>query len=247
MPDANTRGQPRARLPARGCGLTGEPRLYYLRPVRPTLHLCLADPHRAGHESRYHPGEANLRMADVVIIAKEDTAAPSAIESLRASIRALNPRARVMDTLLPVRVDGDPALAGRAVLAVEDGPTLTHGGLPTGAAELAARRAAARLVDPRPYAQGTIKAVFEAYPHVGAVLPATGYGPQQRADLEATIRAVPCDLVLVGTPIDLTRIITIRQPTARVRYEVEEAGGMTFAELLQGLSTSARDWIRIPT
>jgi predicted GTPase len=201
--------------------------------VRPSLHICLVDPHRLGHESRYHPGEANLRMADVVIVAKVDTAAPDAIESLRASIRALNPRSRVTTARLPARIENGRSIAGLNVLAVEDGPTLTHGGLPTGAAELVARRAGARLVDPRPHARGAIQRVFEDYPHLGPILPAIGYSPNQRADLEATINASPCDLVLLGTPIDLARILTLRHDTARVRYDVEEAEGPTFEELLR--------------
>jgi predicted GTPase len=199
--------------------------------VRPSLHICLVDPHRVGHENRYHPGEANLRMANVVVIAKVDTAAPDAIESLRASIRALNPRSRVTAARLPTQIEHDRSIAGLDVLAVEDGPTLTHGGMPTGAAELVARRAGARLVDPRPHAHGTIRRVFDDYPHLGPILPAIGYSPDQRADLEATINATPCDLVLLGTPIDLARILTLRRETARVRYDVEEAEGPTFEEL----------------
>ncbi len=201
----------------------------------PTLHLCLVDPHRAGHESRYHPGEANLRLADVAVIVKEDTAPPAAVEAVRGAIRALNPRARILDTRLPIRVDDPGALRGRRVLAVDDGPTLTHGGMPAGAAELAARRFGAALVDPRPYARGSLKAVFDEYPGLGPVLPAVGYSPAQLADLQATIEAVPCDLVLLGTPIDLRRSLAVRRPIVRVRYEVEEAGGPSFDALLTGL------------
>lgn len=201
----------------------------------PTLHLCLVDPHRAGHESRYHPGEANLRMADVAVIVKEDTAAVADVEAVRAAIRTLNPRARILDTRLPIRVDDGPALRGRRVLAVDDGPTLTHGGMPAGAAELAARRAGAVLVDPRPYACGSIRAVFADYPTLGPVLPAVGYGPAQLDDLRATIDAVPCDLVLLGTPVDLRRALAVRPPVVRVRYDVEEAGDGSFEEVLAGL------------
>jgi predicted GTPase len=201
----------------------------------PTLHLCLVDPHRAGHESRYHPGETNLRMADVAVIVKEDTAAAAEVESVRASIRALNPRARIIDTRLPISVDKPETIRGRRVLAVEDGPTLTHGGMPTGAAELAARRGGATLVDPRPYAAGSIQEVFDEYPSIGPVLPAMGYGAEQIADLQETINAVPCDLVLLGTPIDLRKSLKVRHPVMRVRYEVEEAGGVSFGEILSGV------------
>ena len=201
----------------------------------PTLHLCLVDPHRAGHESRYHPGEANLRLADVAVIVKEDTAGPAQIEAVRAAISALNPRARIMDTRLPISVEEPDKVRGRRVLAVEDGPTLTHGGMPTGAAELAAKSLGATLVDPRPHARGSILKVFEAYPALGPVLPAMGYSTEQIGELEATINAVPCDLVLLGTPIDLSRSLTLRHPVARVRYRIEEVGHPNFDEILRGL------------
>jgi predicted GTPase len=201
----------------------------------PTVHLCLVDPHRAGHESRFHPGEANLRMADVAVIVKEDTAAPAQVEAVRAAIREMNPRARIVDTRLPISVEEPEAVRGRRVLAVEDGPTLTHGGMPTGAAELAARGLGATLVDPRPYARGSIRKVFEQYPSLGPVLPAMGYGREQIAELEATINAVPCDVVLLGTPIDLSRSLALRHPVGRVRYRVEEMGAPGFDEILRGL------------
>jgi predicted GTPase len=201
----------------------------------PTLHLCLVDPHRAGHESRYHPGEANLRMADVAVIVKEDTAPVADVEAVRASIRTLNPRARILDTRLPIRIDDGPELRGRRVLAVDDGPTLTHGGMRAGAAELAAHRAGAVLVDPRPYARGSVSAVFAEHPTLGPVLPAVGYGPAQLEDLRATIDAVPCDVVLLGTPVDLRRAFTVHPPVRRVHYEVEEAGGSSLEAVLAGL------------
>ncbi len=201
----------------------------------PTLHLCLVDPHRAGHESRYHPGEANLRLADVAVIVKEDTAAAAQIEAVRTAIREMNPRARIMDTRLPISVEEPDKVRGQRVLAVEDGPTLTHGGMPTGAAELAAKSLGATLVDPRPYARGSIRKVYEAYPALGYVLPAMGYGAEQIAELEAMINAVPCDLVLLGTPIDLSRSLTLRHPVARVRYRIEEVGHPDFDEILAGL------------
>jgi predicted GTPase len=201
----------------------------------PTLHLCLVDPHRAGHESRFHPGETTLRLADVVVVVKEDSADPAQVEAVKAAVRVLNPRARLVDTRLPVRVEDLQHLRGRRVLAVDDGPTLTHGGLPAGAAELAARRFGASLVDPRPYARGSLQQVFREYPRLGPVLPAVGYGAQQMADLRATIDAVPCDVVLLGTPVDLGRVLALRQPVVRVHYEIEEAGQPGFDEILGNL------------
>jgi predicted GTPase len=201
----------------------------------PTLHLCLVDPHRAGHESRFHPGETNLRLANIVVIVKEDTADPAQVDAVKAAARALNPRARLVDTRLPIRVEDPERLRGCRVLAVDDGPTLTHGGLPAGAAELAARRFGATLIDPRPYARGSIQRVFQEYPMLGPVLPAVGYDPQQMADLRTTIDAVPCDLVLLGTPIDLGRVLALRQPVVRVHYEIEEVGRPGFDEILGNL------------
>jgi predicted GTPase len=202
---------------------------------RPTLHLCLVDPHRAGHESRYHPGEANLRMADVAIIVKEDTAPAAQVEAVRAAVRRLNPRARIVDTRLPIQLDTPQAVHGLRVLAVEDGPTVTHGELPSGAAEIVARRLGATLIDPRPYARGRLRAVFDEHPRLGPVLPAMGYSREQVADLEATINATPCDLVILGTPIDLRRGLTLRHPVARLRYEIEEVVPGTFDEILAAL------------
>jgi predicted GTPase len=201
----------------------------------PTLHLCLVDPHRPGHESRYHPGETNLRLADVAVIVKEDSAPAAQIETVRAAIQALNPRARILDTRLPIHVENPEAVRGRRVLAVEDGPTLTHGGMPLGAAALVTERLGGTLVDPRPYARGSLLPLFEAYPALGPVLPAMGYSPAQLADLEATINAVRCDLVLLGTPADLRRGLRIQHPVQRAHYRVEEVGGPSFEELLADL------------
>ncbi len=197
----------------------------------PTVHVCLVDPHRAGHESRYHPGEANVRAADVLAIVKEDTANPEAVRTVRCAIRAMNPRATILDTRLPLCVEGAEALRGRRVLAVEDGPTMTHGGMVIGAAAHVAGRHGAILVDPRPYAKGSLQEAFAAYPNLGPVLPALGYGRAQLEELEATIDAVPCDLVLLGTPIDLCHVIAIRRPVVRVRYELEAAPGALEAAL----------------
>jgi predicted GTPase len=201
----------------------------------PALHLCLVDPHRPGHESRYHPGEANLRMADVAVIVKEDTAPLPAVEAVRTAILALNPRAAIIDTGLPITVDQPEQVRGRRVLAVEDGPTVTHGGMPAGAAELAARCLGATLVDPRPHARGSIRDVFRQYPALGPVLPAMGYGQAQMAELQDTINAVPCDAVLLGTPIDLRRSLRLDRPVVRVTYEVEETGHLRLENVLRDL------------
>jgi predicted GTPase len=192
--------------------------------IRPDLELVLADPHRAGHESRYWPGEANMLRADVAVITKADTAPQGSIERLRESITALNPTARIVETEMPFCVDEPRAIEGKRVLCVEDGPTLTHGGMSYGVASLAASHfGAAAMVDPRPFAVGSLRQVFEQYRTVGNVLPAVGYGEAQLVDLAATIAATPCDLVLVGTPIDLARLIKIDRPSQRVRYEVQES------------------------
>jgi predicted GTPase len=206
----------------------------------PALHLCLVDPHRPGHETRYHPGETNLRMAHAALIVKEDTAPPAQVAAVREAIRRANPGALVLDTRLPMTVESPEAVRGKRVLAVEDGPTLTHGGMPTGAAEIAARRLGARLVDPRPHAVGSIRDVFAAHQALGPVLPAMGYSAAQVAELAATIDAVPCDVVLLGTPIDLRRILKSRHPLVRVRYELEELGSPRLDALLADLDVGAR-------
>ena len=190
---------------------------------KPDLHIVVADPHRAGHELRYHPGEANLRMADVVVINKIDTSEPEKIELVRANIRAINSKAIVIDAASPIFVDDPQAIRGAKVLVVEDGPTLTHGEMTYGAGIVAARRyGAAEIIDPRPYAVRSIAATFQKYPGTGTLLPAMGYGPQQVQDLEDTINATPCDLVIIATPIDLRRVLKINRPTQRVRYELQE-------------------------
>jgi predicted GTPase len=201
----------------------------------PTRHFCLADPHRLGHESRYHPGETNLRMADVAVIVKEDTAPTGSVATLRAAIARLNPRAAIVDTEMPITVSEPELIAGRRVLAIEDGPTVTHGGMAAGAAELAAHRLGATLVDPRPYARGSLGRVFADYPALGPVLPAMGYTEAQLADLRATVDAVPCDVVLLGTPIDLRRTFTVKPPVIRVSYRIQEIGSPRVEALLEGL------------
>ncbi len=201
---------------------------------RPDLHIVVTDPHRAGHELRYHPGEANLRLADVVVINKIDTAQPENVDTLRRNIRVTNPRATVIEAASPIFVEDPGAIRGKRVLVVEDGPTLTHGEMSYGAGTVAARRfGAAELVDPRPYAVGSIAEAFEKYPQMGPLLPAVGYGKRQIEELEETINATPCDLVLVATPIDLRRVLKhIKHPVDRVRYELQEIGRPTLEDVL---------------
>jgi predicted GTPase len=201
---------------------------------RSDLEIVVADPHRPGHERTYHPGEANLRRAHVVVINKIDSAGPEGIEAVRRSVRELNPRAMVIDAASPLFVNGAEQIRGKRVLAVEDGPTLTHGGMKYGAGVLAAiRHGASEIVDPRPYVVGTLAKTFETYPGIGTLLPAMGYGGEQVRDLEATIARTPCDVVLIATPIDLRRIVEIRKPALRVGYELQEIGKPDLAEALQ--------------
>ena len=200
----------------------------------PDVHITVVDPHRPGHELTYFPGRANLLMAHVVVINKIDTASPDGIQAVRASIRALNPNATVVDAASPIAVDRPADIKGKRVLVVEDGPTLTHGEMAYGSGMVAARtHGAAEIVDPRPYVTGKIKSTFEKYPRIGALLPAVGYGDEQVADLEATVRRVPCDLVIVATPVDLTRIIRIDKPMMRVRYSLKETGTPTLERILK--------------
>jgi predicted GTPase len=192
---------------------------------RPDVHLVVADPLRAGHETRYHPGEANLRMADAVVINKVDSAAPEQVAVLEGTVRAVNPRAVVLKAASRISVDDPAAIAGKRVLVVEDGPTLTHGEMKFGAGVVAARRhGAAEIVDPRPYAVGTIQDVYRRY-DVGPVLPAMGYSEQQLEEMGKTIDAADCDLVVVASPIDLRRVIDLSKPAVRVRYELEVLEG----------------------
>jgi predicted GTPase len=200
---------------------------------KPDLHIVVVDPLRPGHELSYFPGEANVRMADVVLINKIDTAGFEGVNTVRANVRAINPGAVVVEAASPIFAEDPSAIQGRRVLVVEDGPTLTHGGMSYGAGTVAARRlGAAEIVDPRPYAVGSIKETFDKYPTTGAVLPAMGYGPEQTRELQETINATPCDLVVVATPIDLRRVAKIEKPCDRVRYELQEIGQPTLADLL---------------
>ncbi len=195
------------------------------------LHIVVADPHRAGHEKCYHPGETNLRMADVVVINKVDTAYPEDVFAVRESVRQLAPQAVIIEAASPQFIDAD--ITGKNVLVVEDGPTLTHGGMPYGAGTMAAERMGAILVDPYPYAVGSIRETFDKFEHLGPVLPAMGYGDKQVKELEETINAVECDAVVVGTPIDLTRIIKVNKPAYRVKYELQEIGKPTLEDVLK--------------
>jgi predicted GTPase len=200
---------------------------------RPDLHIVLVDPHRPGQEVSSYPGEANLRRADVVIVNKIQTARPEDVALVRANIDAVNPAAQVIEAASPITVSDPKLVKGKRVLVVDDGPTLTHGDMPYGAAWLAAKQyGAASIADPRPHAVGTIKQVFERYPHLEEVLPAMGYGEDQLKELEATINACDCDLVLSGTPVDLERLIQVRQPLLRVRYELQEMGKPSLDEVL---------------
>lgn len=200
--------------------------------IRPDLMVTLVDPHRPGHELCYHPGEANLRMADVIVINKIDTASLDAIMSVRRNVAEVNPRAVVVEAASPIFVDDPGVLRGARVLVIEDGPTLTHGEMGYGAGIIAAQRFGAHPVDPRPYAVGSIAQTYARYPLIGQLLPAMGYGRAQVAELEATINAVPCDVVLIATPIDLRRVVSIDKPAFRVRYELQEIGRPTLEDVL---------------
>lgn len=201
----------------------------------PDLEIVLLDPHRAGQERAYFPGEVNLFRADVLIINKLDTADIEQICEVRRNAHVCNPNAVVIDAGMPVSLDEPRRVRGKRVLVVEDGPTLTHGGMSFGAGILAARKFGAReLVDPRPYAVGSIRRTFHEYPHImGAALPAMGYGHEQMRELEETINKTECDLVMIATPVDLRRVIHIEQPTCRVRYEIEEIGRPTLQEVVR--------------
>jgi len=199
------------------------------------LHIVVVDPHRPGHETSYHPGEANLRAADVVVINKIDTADRKNVSAVRESVHAVNPTAQIVDAASPIFVDDPGAIRGKRVLVIEDGPTLTHGEMAYGAGVIAAQRFGAReIVDPRPYAVGSILDTYRKYPTTGSVLPAMGYGEQQIKELEETINRTPADLVMVATPIDLRRIVNIKLPSQRVRYELQEIGQPTLKDILSG-------------
>jgi predicted GTPase len=201
---------------------------------RPDLNIVVADPHRAGHELLYYPGETNIRMANVIIVNKVDTADPAKVKQVKENIKMLNPNATVLDAASPITVDKPELIRGKRVLAIEDGPTITHGSMPYGAAVIIAKNlGASEIVDPRPYAVGSIKEAYKKYPHLGALLPALGYGEKQVAELKETIDRIPCDVVVLGTPIDLRRVITIKQPTVRAKYELKVLGPVSLEQILQ--------------
>jgi len=202
--------------------------------IKPDLEIVVMDPHRQGHERLYHPGEVNFLRAQVLVINKMDTARKEDVEELIKSAAQFNSQAVLIKTASRIYVEGGEKIRGKRILVVEDGPTVTHGGMAYGAGVLAARNyGAAELVDPRPYAVGSLRACFESYPHLQEVLPAEGYFPEQLRDLEATIRQTPCDLVLIATPIDLSRLMAIVQPTLRVTYRVEDWGEPTLEGVVE--------------
>jgi predicted GTPase len=205
------------------------------------LKIVVVDPHRPGHEVRYHPGETNLRMADVIVINKVDTANYEGVLEVQSSIRKANSKATVIMAASPISVDDPAAIRGKRVLVVEDGPTLTHGEMTYGAGAVAAELfGAAEIIDPKPYAVGTLVDTYNSYPGTGPVLPAMGYGPQQMSDLEATINNTPADLVLVATPVDLGRLLDINMPSQRVRYTLQVIGQPTLGQLLRDRLVSLR-------
>ena len=202
---------------------------------RPDLHLVIVDPLRAGHEKDFYPGETNFRMADVVIINKEKSANPRNLKIIKNNIAKYNPAAAVVDAESKITVDKPHLVEKKKVLVVEDGPTLTHGGMKFGAGIIAAKAFKCKIVDAKPYAVGEIKKVYREYPHLKTILPAMGYSPQQIKDLETTIKAAPVDAVIAGTPIDLRRLVHVRKPIVRVRYELQEIGIVTLSEVLKKL------------
>jgi len=197
----------------------------------------VVDPHRAGHELAYHPGETNLRRAQAVVINKVDTARPEDVLVVRNNVASVNPGALVIEAASPIFTPDASAVRGRRVLVVEDGPSVTHGEMPYGAGTVAARQwGAAELIDPRPFAAGSIRDVYRKYPHLERVLPAMGYSPHQVEELEATINATPADAVVVATPIDLGRLIRINKPAVRVKYELQEIGKPDLGDVLDAFA-----------
>jgi len=201
---------------------------------KPDVHVVVFDPHRVGHETTFHPGETNMLMADIAVINKVDSADPKDVETLKQTIAKHNPKARIVLANSEVTVENGERMAGKRVLVVEDGPTLTHGHMTFGAGVIAAQRyGATEVVDPRPYLVGTLKTTFATYPKIGQLLPAMGYGEKQVKDLEATINACDCDVVVCATPIDLTRLVNIEKPTLRVRYGYRDNSKPTLGELVK--------------
>lgn len=205
---------------------------------QPDIYITLVDPHRPGDEVTFYPGETNLILADILIISKEDSANHKDIQTVRENIKKMNPNASIIDATLHITVEDSEKIRGRTVLAIEDGPTVTHGGMQYGAAVIAAKRyAALALVDPRPFATGSIKDTFEKYPDIGALLPAMGYGQRQILDLEKTINATDCEIVILGTPIDIRRRVKINKPVMRAKYEFQELGSPKLKEIIKEFLT----------
>ena len=188
----------------------------------PLLQIVIVDPHRVGHELRYYPGETNVRMADIVVVSKVNTADPSNVQKVKENVRKINPDAKIVTANMVITAEDEDSLRGKRVLVIEDGPTLTHGEMKYGAATIKAMEKGADIVDPRPYTKGTIKEVYKLWPHLGKLLPAVGYSPHQMKELEEIINSVPCDIVLMGTPTDLRRYLEVDKPVLRVRYEFKE-------------------------
>lgn len=206
----------------------------------PNVHITVVDPLRPGHEIRYHPGETNLLLADAVVINKVPEARLEDVRTLYGNIRAANPRAVIIEAASPIRLERPEVVAGRRVLVIEDGPTLTHGEMSFGAGVIAAQKfGAAQVVDPRPFLKGSLVETFRRYPHIGTLLPAMGYGEEQMRDLEATINVVDCDAVIIGTPIDLRRVIRIEKPSTRVYYDLQEIGHPDLTDVLQSMLTQS--------
>jgi len=202
--------------------------------LKPDLHIVLADPHRVGHELIYYPSAVNIRLANVVIVNKVDTADPAKVKQVKENVKSLNPGVMILEAASPITVDKPELIRGRRVLVIEDGPTVTHGDMPYGAATIAAEKFGAKeLVNPKPFAVGSIKDTYAQYPHLGAVLPAVGYSETQIAELEETINATACDVVLIGTPIDLGRLIKVNKPTVRVKYELQIISPVCLEEILE--------------
>jgi predicted GTPase len=200
---------------------------------KPDLNITIVDPHRAGHELSYYPSEVTLRLADVVVINKMDSAGPEGVQLVRDNVAKVNPGAVVVDAASPISVDDASLIKGRKVLVVEDGPTLTHGQMKLGAGTVAAMKfGATECVDPRPFTVGKLSETFEIYPEIGSLLPAMGYGEQQTRDLEETINNTDCDAVVIGTPIDLNRVININKPNTRVYYDLQEIGKPDLGDVL---------------
>jgi predicted GTPase len=208
----------------------------------PTLHICVADPHRAGHETGYWPGEVNFRRADLIIINKCDSAEEAAITSIESAAARINPRASVIRAESPVTIANPALVRGRRVIVIEDGPTLTHGGMSFGAGVVAARQAgAAEIIDPRPFAVGSIRATYDKYPNAAGILPAMGYGDAQIRELEETIRRTPADAVVIGTPIDLARVLKLDRPSIRVGYELREMVPGRIEQAVKSAIAAARE------